>query len=274
MPESLTSGSSNTAIGSSALSSLQNGSSNTALGTNALGASTAGNQLTAVGAFALQNNSTGSSNLALGYKALSSMTTGNTNIGIGPSAGAGIQSGSNNICISGGNALGSTDSKNIAIGHSGVSGDSGAIRLGTRYTNTFCSIQGISGVTTSGAASAVLIDATGNLGTVNGSSLNDIQNVRPLEKESEGLLDLQPVTFSLKNDSTYCRQYGLVAEHVAKTMPHLVSYKQRNGKEEPEGVSYDKLSILLLRELIKTKKEIQTLSNNLQALTKKIQTST
>ena len=160
-------GSSNTAIGTGALSS-NTGTGNTASGTFALQNNTAGlgntatgfsalssnnaNNNTATGAFALQINDTGTDNTAFGQSALINNTAGSGNIAIGANAG---------------NAQ-TTGSSNIYIGNLGVAAESAAIRIGNGiHTSAF--MAGISGKTV-GTGSAVFIDSTGKLGTAAGSN--------------------------------------------------------------------------------------------------------
>jgi hypothetical protein len=57
---------------------------------------------------------------------------------------------------------------------------------------------------------------------------------------------LRPVTFTLKSDATGTRQFGLIAEEVAKVYPELVI---RNGSGRIDGVRYDELAPMLLNEV-------------------------
>ena len=43
-----------------------------------------------------------------------------------------------------------------------------------------------------------------------------------MEKSSEAILALKPVTFHYKSDKTNTSQFGLIAEEVAKVNPDLV----------------------------------------------------
>ena len=57
---------------------------------------------------------------------------------------------------------------------------------------------------------------------------------------------LRPVAFHLKSDPTGPRQYGLIAQEVAKVYPELVT---RNEAGMVEGVRYDELAPMLLNEM-------------------------
>ncbi len=108
---------------------------------------------------------------------------------------------------------------NIEIGNEGGPKDSETIHLGdpSRQKNTF--IAGTSGVTVSNGV-AVMINSKGQLG-VTTSSASYKENVKPMEKASEAILSLQPITFRYKRelDSLGTPQFGLVAEEVAKVAP-------------------------------------------------------
>jgi endosialidase-like protein len=65
-------------------------------------------------------------------------------------------------------------------------------------------------------------------------------------ENSRGLYQLRPVTFRYKQDAQGARQYGLLAEEVAKVYPELVV---RGPKGEVESVQYHQLIPMLLNEL-------------------------
>jgi trimeric autotransporter adhesin len=50
-----------------------------------------------------------------------------------------------------------------------------------------------------------------------------------MDQTSEVILDLKPVTFHYKTDSTGTPQFGLIAEEVAKVNPDLV-VRDENGE--------------------------------------------
>tara|TARA_R110002126_G_scaffold289450_1_gene444387 strand:- start:23 stop:1198 length:1176 start_codon:yes stop_codon:yes gene_type:complete len=79
-------GTSNVALGDTALGSLTTGSKNVAIGSGALTANTSGDENTATGFRALYANTSGFANVALGYAALYNNTTGNYNVATGQRA--------------------------------------------------------------------------------------------------------------------------------------------------------------------------------------------
>jgi hypothetical protein len=77
------------------------------------------------------------------------------------------------------------------------------------------------------------------------SSLRYKRDIQPLNNWSKGLWQLRPVTFRYK-EAPEQRQYGLIAEEVAKVYPELVV---RGDKGEIESVQYRELIPLMLNEM-------------------------
>jgi septal ring factor EnvC (AmiA/AmiB activator) len=77
-----------------------------------------------------------------------------------------------------------------------------------------------------------------------------------MDKASEGIMALQPVTFRYKKDFdlTGTAQFGLVAEDVAKVNPDLV-VRDKEGK--PYSVRYDQVNAMLLNEFLKERKKVE-----------------
>jgi hypothetical protein len=67
-----------------------------------------------------------------------------------------------------------------------------------------------------------------------------------MDSNSAKLQQLRPVTFKLRSDAKGTRQYGLIAEEVAKVYPELVI---RDEKGRIDGVRYDELAPILLNEV-------------------------
>ena len=83
-----------------------------------------------------------------------------------------------------------------------------------------------------------------------------------MDKVSEQLFTLKPVTFHYKNDTEgKIPQFGLVAEEVAKVNPDLV-VPGRDGK--PYSVRYMEVNIMLLNEFLKEHKMVQELKSTVQ----------
>ena len=83
------------------------------------------------------------------------------------------------------------------------------------------------------------------------------EDIKPMDKASEAILALQPVTFRYKKDfdPTGTAQFGLVAEDVAKVDPDLV-VRDKEGK--PYSVRYEQVNAMLLNEFLKERKKVES----------------
>ena len=242
-----------TGIGGGALS-LNTGDSNTAVGTAALLLNTVGSQNVAVGTDALVFNDSGADNAAIGWFALFENTTGGVNTAIGAVALSNNTTGFNNIALgfAAGDLL-TTGDDNIDIGNEGVADEAGTVRIGTDGTQTRTFIAGISGVVVSGAG--VVVNASGQLG-VAASSARFKDEIKPMDKASEAIFALKPVTFRYKKeiDPDRTPEFGLVAEEVEKVSPDLVA---RDEQGKPYTVRYEAVNAMLLNEFLKEHREVQ-----------------
>jgi hypothetical protein len=235
-----TTGNFNTAVGiglpSAALFNNTTGLFNTAIAGGALASNTEGNDNTAIGAAALADNINGDENVAVGLNALGNNTSGNNNVALGNLAGFSQTSGSNNVYI--GNQI------------EGTAGESNA-----------CYIASIFGETAAGG-SAVFVDANSKLGTVT-SSKRFKEDIKPMDKASEALFALKPVSFRYKKaiDPTRGSQLGLVAEDVEKINPDLV-VRDKEGKAY--SVRYDQVNAMLLNEFLKEHRKVQELEGTIE----------
>jgi hypothetical protein len=238
-----TTGINNTAIGYNVLFHNTTGNNNTANGLSALFRNAIGYGNTATGYQALVNNRTGYHNTATGYNALVSNTIGNNNIGLGVNAGASVLSGSGNI----------------DIGNNGAD-ESSTIRIGAAQTNTY--IAGVSGARVPTGV-AVIVDADGHLGTST-SSARFKDAIKPMDKASEAILSLQPVTFRYKKelDRSGIPQFGLVAEDVEKVNPALVA---RDERGKPYTVRYEAVNAMLLNEFLKEHRKVEQLTRDFES---------
>jgi uncharacterized coiled-coil protein SlyX len=227
-----TEGQFNTGVGAGTLvfnrgdQSTQEGVQNTAIGAAALLRNTTGSFNTATGVDALLSNTTGGGNTASGDAALFNNTTGIGNTALGFGAGSGVTTASNVICI-------------------------GANVTGANVSNS-CFIGNIRDITTAmGDAIPVVIDSAGQLGTTS-SSQRFKKEIKPMDRASEAILALKPVTFRYKSDTTATPQFGLIAEDVAAVNSDLVVHDE-NG--EIYTVRYDAVNAMLLNEFLKEHKK-------------------
>jgi Chaperone of endosialidase len=219
-------GSGNTANGVAALYNNATGDNNTANGQRALYDNLNGSRNTANGDGALSNNTTGNSNTAEGFQALGANTTGSYNIALGRDAGRDVTTADDVICI----------------------GTVGADVSHSCYIGNIFDQPSPSGL-------AVFVNRDGKLGTIM-SSMRFKEDIKPMDKASEAILALQPVTFRYKKDFdlTGTAQFGLLAEDVAKVNPDLV-VRDKEGK--PYSVRYDQVNAMLLNEFLKQRKKVE-----------------
>ncbi len=250
-----TTGERNTATGRAALTFNTTGNNNTADGHDALFSNTTAIRNTATGSFALFSNTTGPNNTALGYFALFSNTTGNSNTASGYDALLNNTTGIGNIAL--GNFAGSnltTGDNNIDVGNVGIAGESNTIRIGTVGTQTATYMAGIVGKTAP-MGTPVFINANGQLGTTP-SSARFKDEIRRMDKASEAILALKPVTFHYKKefDPEGIPQFGLVAEEVEKINPALIT---RDPEGKPYTVRYEAINAMLLNEFLKEHRKVE-----------------
>jgi hypothetical protein len=232
----------NTAVGASALAGNTDGNSNTAVGINTLDTNTVGGDNSALGELALHNNTTGSDNTAVGAFALAGNNTGSSNVAIGKNAGNHVITASHVICI-------------------------GADMPGDDVSNS-CFIGQIFNATSVGG-SAVFINPDGKLGTIT-SSRRFKEDIKPMDRASELLFSVKPVSFRYKKeiDSERTQQLGLVAEDVEKLNPDLV---MRDQEGKPYSVRYDQINAMVLNEFLKEHRKVQKLEAALEAVSARLQ---
>ena len=222
-----TTGNTNVAVGFNALFSNQAGISNTANGANALHTNTTGNRNVANGYNVLFSNQAGNFDTAIGFRALYQNTASN-NVALGFNAGNNLTDGEGNVCIG----------YNVV----GVGGESNT----TRISNIYSSVA---------SARLVYINSDNKIGTLV-SSRRFKDQIKPMDKASEAILRLQPVSFHYKKEiePNGAIMFGLIAEDVEKVDPDLVT---RNEKGEPETVRYEAVNAMLLNEFLKQHRTVE-----------------
>jgi Chaperone of endosialidase len=205
----------------------------------------------------MEENTTGSENTAMGDDSLDSNTTGSGNTAVGKEAGNLITTGSNNVCIG----------HNAGIG---ITVGSSIIAIGVEATGQFanigptCFIGAIDGEPTSdpGSTVPVLIDSNNNLGTF-ASSRRVKHDIKPMDKASDVILALKPVSFKYNHDVKGTPCFGLIAEEVAQVDPDLVV---RNKHGEPWTVRYEQINAMLLNEFLKEHRRVEHQQANITEL--------
>ena len=162
-------------------------------------------------------------------------TTGASNTALGNVAGLGI-TGDGNVCIGA-----------LVIGAAGLNDTTWIRNINTTSqgfianTNNYVTVRMTDGRL---GFSAIV------------SSRRYKEDIKPMDKASEALLALKPVTFRLKGelDPSHRPQWGLIAEEVEKVNPDLVD---RNSKGEVESVRYDMVNAMLLNEFLKEHRKVE-----------------
>ena len=97
------------------------------------------------------------------------------------------------------------------------------------------------------------------------SSARFKQNIKPMDKASEAILALKPVTFHYKHelDPEGISQFGLVAEQVEKVNPDLVV---RDAEGKVNTVRYEAVNAMLLNEFLKEHKKVEELEGIVTSL--------
>jgi hypothetical protein len=92
-----------------------------------------------------------------------------------------------------------------------------------------------------------------------------------MDKASEAILALKPVTFHYKKeiDRNGIPQFGLLAEEVEKVNPDLVTH---DAKGELYTVRYDAVNAMLLNEFLKEHQKVQEQGGTVAELKKQIAT--
>jgi endosialidase-like protein len=281
----LNTGDANTAVGVAALLLNTTGAQNTAVGVDALLFNNTGSGHTAVGFQALQNNIASAaltpgglgSNTAVGVNALAATTTGAGNSAVGSFALVSNDAGFANTAIGASAGALITGSGNICIGAgvNGASGEDSTIRIGDNLSDTqgdsACYVGGIFNQPIDvGSATIVGIDNTGKLGTVS-SSRRFKQDIKPMDKASEAILALKPVTFHYKSDAKSTPCFGLIAEEVAEVNPDLVV---RNKTGDIWTVRYEQINAMLLNEFLKEHRKNEEQQATITRLQKQVEALT
>jgi hypothetical protein len=229
-----TTGADNNAVGAFALVNNTTAAFNNAHGRNALFNNTEGSENEAFGDLAMEDNTTGSQNTAIGDDALRFNVDGSGNVAVGDEAGTGLGASVNNC---------------IAINVPGAG------PFATLDNTCFIGSIFDQPVSDVGTQEAVFVDQFNVIG-ITASSRRFKHDIQPMDKASEAILALRPVTFKYNADKNGRTQYGLIAEEVAEVNPDLV-VKHKDG--DVSTVRYEQVNAMLLNEFLKEHKKVQSL---------------
>jgi hypothetical protein len=277
-----TTGASNVAVGRAALYPNTTGSSNTAIGYYALVTNTTGSNNTVVGKEAGYTNSTGAGNVFVGRAAgYTSNGSGNAyNTVVGDSAGYSLTTGTSNTFIGSSATANSsgyfvtTGSKNTIIG--GYSGNQNGLDI--RTASNYIVLSDGDGnprgyyhggdaawyfpamySTTTASAANMFVNSSGVVFRST-SALKYKTDIRNLE--SINIDQLRPVRYKSKGrlDDQTKDHFGLIADEAAEAgFEELVT---RGEDGEVEGFQYERLTVVLLKELQTLRTRVAQLEGN------------
>ncbi|HEY2568062.1 MAG TPA: tail fiber domain-containing protein, partial [Candidatus Udaeobacter sp.] len=167
---------------------------------------------------------------------------------------------------------------NVVLGHNagiGLLHANRNVAIGTEASGPFldlddtCFIGSIFNEPTSdpGTQTAVFVDQFNVVGIFN-SSRKYKHDIQPMDKASEELYRLKPVTFKFNSDWKATTQYGLIAEEVAEVDPQLVVRKDG----ELVTVRYEQVNSMLLNEFLKEHKKVEEQQASISQLKGEMQT--
>ncbi len=140
-----------------------------------------------------------------------------------------------------------------------------------------CAVKGASaatdrmiGVAVSG--SQVVVNSNGKLGVAT-SSARFKEAIKPMDRASEAILALEPVSFRYKEqiDPDAMPQFGLIAEEVEKVNPDLV-VRDEDGKVST--VRYEAVNAMLLNEFLKEHGKVEEQAREIAQMKRQIESLT
>jgi hypothetical protein len=148
-----------------------------------------------------------------------------------------------------------------------------SVSIGDMFSTTngssSCFIGGVFNQTPAAGSHAVVVGPNNKLTDATLSSRKFKKDITPIDKLSEGILALRPVTFHWKSDNTNEPEFGLVAEEVAEVNLDWIT---RNPQGEVTGVRYDTIPVLLLNEFLKEHKKVEEQQASISQLKSEMQT--
>lgn len=156
--------------------------------------------------------------------------------------------------------------------HSGAAGAcTGGITFGKQSTSTFTEAMRVTNAGCVGIGTATPSYRLHVNGTfyAAGSSIKYKEGICNYDTDSCLFMCLKPVTYQYKDEWQHLgrelksqSQIGLIAEDVAEVMPELAVLVNEEDEKVVRNVDYEKLSVVLLKEVQKLRLEVDQLKNN------------
>ena len=159
----------------------------------------------------------------------------------------------------------------------GIVDASNNIAIGVQATGPFANLDNVcfigsifnEPVSDPASATAVFVDQFNVLG-FNSSTRRVKHDIQPMDKASESLFAIKPVTFKYNSDKKERTQFGFIAEEVAQVNPDLVSH-DKDGSAV--SIRYEQINAMLLNEFLKEHKKVEEQQASISQLKGEMQTT-
>jgi len=277
-----TEGSNNVFIGNTAGYSNTSGWDNIYIGPYAGWANTTGEYNVFMGLYAGETNEDGNSNIFIGAGSGGENVSGSENVSIGLLAGS-YNTGNNNTFVgSYAGELNEFGDNNVFIGYGAGQNELGSNKLYIDNSNISTNplIYGEFSDVAPYLNISANTDVTGNMDVTGDVTANDViypsdlkwkENIKSYQNALKQVYQLRGVTYNWKKGDQSNRKFseqmqiGLIAQEVEKIIPELVKTDRSGNK----GISYAKLTVVLLEAVKEQQKMIEELQREVELLKQK-----
>ncbi|ALX27645.1 hypothetical protein GMAR_ORF271 [Golden Marseillevirus] len=215
------------------------------------GTSVIGSGNTIFGAQAADGGFTGpaTNNVIIGFQAGRTGTTASSNIVIGTSACPNLGTCTNCIVIGTSSNCQTAGTNRIVLGANTTGTTNNELTISPTITQwrSF-------GLSVSASANTLQINPATGVITQAASSRRFKENIRDLEVDTSKLHELSLHSYNYKSDGQ--EDYGLIAEDTFEILPEIVTL---DSEGQPHGIKHLTLVMLLLAEVQRLRKELETL---------------
>ncbi|MCF6279431.1 MAG: tail fiber domain-containing protein [Flavobacteriaceae bacterium] len=243
---------------------------NSGLGYKSLYKNTSGERNVAIGHSSLENSIIGSDNVAIGYRA-GVNNTGSGNVFIGNRAGGFTSSSSNNKLYINNNIssnpliYGDFDAGLLQINGDVITGGTLSIQNASDDTSSWrfeTRPNGNLSMYRNGDYRGFFSESTGNYSSISDRRLK--KNITSFENGTlNKIMQLNPVSYLMKNQTGTKRNLGLISQEVQKIFPSITNY---NKEADILTLSYTELIPVLIKAIQEQQEIIETLKLRIEAL--------